>query len=321
MSTFTTNKNIEKPGNGEYVNTWNVPVNADLDIIDAALGGVATVGLTNVNVTLTTAQSQNLRLKFTGTLTGNVIIFLPAVGGIWIVDNQTTGAFTVTIKTVAGGSVGVAVNQSVRSIITADATNVYFADDRATGTITSVTGGTGISGGGTSGAVTLTLANTAVTPGTYGSATQVAVVTVDAQGRATAASNTTINILPSQTSNAGKALLTDGTNLSWGYTLPKSIAGGYVKVSGGVATLQSGSLNIASVTRSGVGKYDIVFTTNATDVNYWISALPSHTLALDGSCAFSSKTVSGFRIDYAGYQSGSFQTSDCDFCFECRSTT
>ena len=39
VSTFTTNKVLEKPGNGDYVDTWNIPVNGDMDVIDQAFGG------------------------------------------------------------------------------------------------------------------------------------------------------------------------------------------------------------------------------------------------------------------------------------------
>jgi hypothetical protein len=67
-----------------------------------------------------------------------------------------------------------------------------------------VIAGTGLTGGGAlTGNVTITLANTAVAAGTYGTATDVSQITVDAQGRITSATNVAIAISTANVSGLG----------------------------------------------------------------------------------------------------------------------
>lgn len=82
-------------------------------------------------------------------------------------------------------------------------TDVEWISAGGVGTVTSITAGTGLSGGTITSTGTIALANTAVTAASYGSANQVATFTVDAQGRLTAASNTSISIANTAVSGLG----------------------------------------------------------------------------------------------------------------------
>lgn len=129
-SSYTTNKYIEKPANGDYPNTWNVPVNSDWDAIDTAFGGTAAINAVGASgtVALTLNQYRPPNIVITGAMTANVNYQIPSgVGGIWTVYNNTSGSFTITISS-AGGGTSQVVNQGSRLLIVCDGTNVSAAD-------------------------------------------------------------------------------------------------------------------------------------------------------------------------------------------------
>ena len=85
--------------------------------------GITTIsGLSSSSLTLNSVQASKSRLVLNGSLTANINIVVPAWVKIWQVVNNTTGSFTVTIKTPSG--TGVAMAAGTTHYVIGDGTNI-----------------------------------------------------------------------------------------------------------------------------------------------------------------------------------------------------
>jgi hypothetical protein len=178
-----------------YQVTWNASTNTPT--LTSSIGTKCYYNLVSV------AGSTNLN----GITSWNVNDWAVFDGSVWekVDNNQTV----------------ISVNGQTGAVV------LTAANVGATPNTTYVIAGTALSGGGQlTGNVTINLANTSVASGTYGNATTVSQVTVDAQGRLTNVSNVAIAISNSavsglgtmSTQNANAVVITGGTINSVSHT-------------------------------------------------------------------------------------------------------
>jgi hypothetical protein len=108
-STFDPLLRLELQATGENATTWGVKTNNNLDLIAAAIAGIATVSVSAGDVTLSTAnaatdQARAGILLVQGTLTADANIIVPAASKVYAVLRNTTGAFNVIIKNTGTGT-------------------------------------------------------------------------------------------------------------------------------------------------------------------------------------------------------------------------
>jgi hypothetical protein len=138
-STYTTSLRLEKQGNGENPNTWGQKLNQSvIELIDSSVAGYTSITVSSTDVTLTTSdggvdQARTKILEITGTLTANVAIIIPQVPKDYVVYNKTTGAYTVTFKTVAAAGVVIVQNGIGTIICDGSAGNVYASNGTGIG--------------------------------------------------------------------------------------------------------------------------------------------------------------------------------------------
>jgi hypothetical protein len=122
------------------------------------------------------------------------------------------------------------------------------------GDIQSIIAGTGLDGGGNDGDVTIDLADTSVTPGSYGSATAIPSFTVDQQGRLTAASEVsvaTILNISADTGTDGVSLLSDTLNFTGGVGVTTVASDNDIEIYIGQDVGTSASVTFAEVETTG----------------------------------------------------------------------
>jgi hypothetical protein len=137
MASTYTPLGVELMATGENAGTWGTKTNTNLTLAEQLLGGYLEVSIAGGVQTTpldvvdgnTTGKAQNRIIKLTGTITGNQTVTLPVLmENFYIIENATTGAYTVELKAASGS--GATVTWSA----TDKGWKILYADGVATNT-------------------------------------------------------------------------------------------------------------------------------------------------------------------------------------------
>ena len=130
-STYSDSLKLELMETGANAATWGTNTNTNLEVLDAfAQGYVSKSVAGSADVTLTTgnadpdAESANKVIELTGALTGAISVLIPAVtgGSEYLIYNNTSGAYALTIAATGHAANGVVVTQGAYSRVYCDGT-------------------------------------------------------------------------------------------------------------------------------------------------------------------------------------------------------
>ena len=130
-STYSDSLKLELMETGANAATWGTNTNTNLEVLDAFTQGYVSKSVAgSANITLSTgnadpnAEAANKVIELTGTLTGDIVVFIPAVtgGSEYLFFNNTSGSQTLTIAATGHTANGAVVTQGAYSRVYCDGT-------------------------------------------------------------------------------------------------------------------------------------------------------------------------------------------------------
>jgi hypothetical protein len=125
----STNLKLTVQATGENSGTWGQITNTNLLILEQAIGGYSSIAVTS-GATLTfsngaLSNGKDQVIKLTGTIAGAINVVVPdGIEKTYIIENATSGAYTVTVKTSSGTGVTWGTTDKGTKMVYSDGTNV-----------------------------------------------------------------------------------------------------------------------------------------------------------------------------------------------------
>jgi len=129
-STYTTSLKIQEIGTGDQSGTWGNTTNTNWTLIEQAVAGVVNITMSSANYTLSNLngvsdEARNMTLVVSGTNSGIYQVVAPLVPKLYVITNNTSGGYAITI----GASTGsvVTIPNGVTAQVYCDGSTGFFS--------------------------------------------------------------------------------------------------------------------------------------------------------------------------------------------------